>query len=228
MADATIYESTIINIKKFDEFTYLLTFTNTEEFPVFYASLYTYFKPLIIKEENEGDDILLTVTLQSVQTLKQYLAHKKQYLSYQDCLHFFKSIGRQLKYLERNKKTLLTFDLDNIIIFNDSFYLYMEPDNTIFSIRDDTILIDKLLVNTPFSSPTIKNIKEIPHTLRETNNWMYSLGSIIGYCLTHNKDFKKRKFDSKLSLEMIQDTPLYFALLRCLETTSFKRFYYYI
>ena len=227
MSSTSIYNSSIVNISKEKESVYLFTFS-AEVDDLFFTSLYI---DKFITDTTETDThIQYTLHLDSVQTLPLLLVHHKQRLSYQLSKFLLLTLGEQLSYLERNKKTFLSIDPQHIIVLNEQFFLCMEPKGIYAISEDDNVVIDTPPKKSPFFSPELATIKSIPSTVHK-NSWMYSIASMVGFYLTNNmadsESDETHIFFSKL-LESIQDTPLYFCLLRCGVYNPLKRAFLYI
>ena len=183
-----------------------------------------------IEDETESEkNTTYTLKLSSVQTLPQLLAHTENVLHYQDCLSLTRTLGNQMSFLERHKKTIVSFDMTDIIVINQDLFLYMDFDG-VYDIQDDnTILIDTPLKPSLFFSPEARKITALPSVIHK-NTWIYSLAVIVGFSLTNNPFmYTHHTIEShKSTLEMIEDTSLYFCLLRCLQNKSEKRIFLFI
>jgi hypothetical protein len=223
----TIYQSNFIWIKKIDDNSYSFTIDKNTSSNMFLASLDI--ASFIVNDTETEKNKTYILKLSSVQTLPQLLAHTENVLSYQDCLSLTRTLGNQMTFLERNKKTIVSFDMTNIIVINNDVFLYMDFDG-VYDIQDDnTILIDTPLKPTIFFSPEARSITTLPSVIHK-NTWNYSLALIVGFSLTNNPFiYTHHTMEThKSTLEMIEDTSLYFCLLRCLHKKPEKRMFLFI
>jgi len=223
----TIYQSNFIWIKKIDDLSYTFTIEKNKLAYMLFASLdiASYIVDDIETERNKT----YTLKLHSIQTLPQLLANKKHFLSYEKCLSLTRTLGNQMTFIERNNKTIVSFDIANIIVINEDIFVYVDFDE-IYDIQDDnTVLIDAPLKPSLFFSPEARSITTLPSIIHK-NTWIYSLALIVGFSLTNNPliytDYTMESH--KLTLEMIEDTSLYFCLLRCLHNKYEKRILLFI
>lgn len=228
MASSIIFNNDYLSINKFDEKTYLFRFVINDAFEL---QKTTYNIEGFLTETNISDTAAdYTLTLQSVQTLEQLLAKKKGVLGYNDCLNIIQTLGTQLQKMEEEKKHIYaSFQMKNIIVLNDTHYMYVS-DQDIIAINDsNTITIDYPITPTVFSSPEQQTATSLPYTLHK-NTWLFSFASIVAYCLTGSTaSYESKKYDDKVVLlERIILLPLYFCLLRCFAEDPVKRTLIYI
>jgi hypothetical protein len=170
----------------------------------------------------------------SVEPLTDLLKIKKNQLSYRHAMLLFLCIGDQLNYLEKDKYSILTFNLKNIVIINsnadrnDSILLYLNTKH-FYPIKDNQIEI-----NTPFDkknlflSPELKSINSLPSNVSITSSY-YSIAFLISFCLNNSIIKTNKTFQDFLNhLTFIRDTKIYFSLIRCLDDDPKNRFYLFI
>ena len=232
----SIYHSSIVTISKKKDTEYTFSFLKSAIDDAFIQSLQL--EKLILEADTKKTEtdkhIKYTIHLDSFQTLPQFISHQHQLLNYEQSVLLLRSLGEQLASLERNNKTILTFQSHHIVVLNDNVFLYMES-NELYTISDDkTILIDRPPQPTEFSSPELANITSIPAVIHK-NNWMYSIASIVGYFITNNPRVSIAYTEGvdtpgifSTLLDFIQDTPLLFCLLRCVAYNPHKRVFLYI
>lgn len=131
--------------------------------------------------------------------LREYLTKSKFKISYNDALQIFMNISKQMKSLEQQGKAVFSLSLDDIEESNDNWKIV---DKKIF--KGDSIKID--IGNKDFLSP------ELEEGMHGDTSGLYSLASIIAYCLTGSRDIENN-FEE---LEFIRETKLYWALKRIL------------
>jgi len=170
----------------------------------------------------------------SIEPLTDLLKIKKNLLSYRHAMLLFLCIGDQLNYLEKDKYSILTFDLKDIVIINsdqdrnDSIFLFLNT-KQFFPIKNKQIII-----NNPFEkknlflSPELKSINSLPTTISYTGSY-YSIAFLISYCLNNSIIKTNKTYQDFLNhLSMIKDTKLYFSLIRCLDDNPKNRFFLFI
>ena len=131
--------------------------------------------------------------------LKEYLKDSHFTLTYSDALLLFTNIGEEMKSLEQNGVVIYALSLNDIIRDKNKFSISKEKIN---SSKQKKVSIKKK----DFTSP------EIDSSMLSEKSGIYSLASLVAYCLTGKKDIEK-KFKE---LETIRETKLYWALKRAL------------
>ena len=204
-------------------------------------------------KKNISDDIIsqkknesFTVKASKVEGLKDLLKRKKT-LSYRHLKQLFTQILYQLQSLEEDGYCNLFLDTNDIVRIEtfdetqkggtggDIYFLYLNTHHFL-PIKDKFIKITKPFdKNNFFFSPEMKNIKSIPSKIN-INSQIYSLALLVTSCCKlsnkyTNINFKKLdlqydKFSHYLS--NIENTKLYWALLRCLVDNPKDRVSLYI
>lgn len=231
MASATIYDNGYVSIHKKETNTYEFVFENSREYNIQSESygLEKYTK----KIQEKGSTIHVTLHLESVQTISQLLSHKKDVLGYDDCLEMVHSMGTQLQNLEDGSKdesyVFASLFSDNIIVLNDTKYIYLSNKELFQVNRENQIPISYPLQKNDFMSPELQNIISIPVMIHK-NSWMFSFASIISLCLTGNKEsYENKTYENKKHvLQSIEQLPLYYMLLRCFNEVPKKRVLIYV
>ena len=212
---------------------------------------YTHFFDKIKK--NISNDIVsqkkneyFTVKASKVESLKELLKRKKT-LSYRHLKQLFTQILYQLQSLEEDGYCNLFLDTNDIVRIEtfdetqkggtggDIYFLYLNTQHFL-PIKDKFVKITKPFdKNDFFFSPEMKNIKSIPSKIN-INSQIYSLALLVTSCCKlsnkyTNINFKKLdlqydKFSHYLS--NIENTKLYWALLRCLVDNPKDRVSLYI
>ena len=161
---------------------------------------------------------------EKVETLKQYLS--KNTLSYNYCKSLFLDIGEQIKELAKKKLGYLGIDIEDIIIIksdNNISMIFLNINKSNFKVTKNIIEISTTFKKNKYISPEIKNISEIPFKTNYEQNIFYSLSKVICYCI--NKIDRDNYEDFKKDLDIILETKLYWALLRCLKDEQENRYY---
>lgn len=164
----------------------------------------------------------------SIETLPQLLSRKKNLLDYDSCVKLILNIGTQCLQLEEQGLVYPSLDIRNIISLNDGeYFIYL--DNTIFKKRENsTFNMNKYVEKTIFSSPELLGTSKIPAILPSVS-WIYSLGSIVFHCLTKHRAIHELDEDQlKYEIQHIQDTKLYFCILRMLQQDIYYRVFLFV
>ena len=147
--------------------------------------------------EEEDKDIHFRAN--SILTLPQYLTHTKN-INNEFCMKMVYDLGEQILFMERNNRGFLNFNLEDIIVIDHHFFLFLNPE--IYPLTKQ-LEINHPFVLSEFSAPELEKIKELPATASHKTVY-YSLASIILYCL-------------RVDLETLFPSKLYFFLERCLK-----------
>jgi hypothetical protein len=111
-------------------------------------------------------------------------------------------LGEQILFMERNNRGFLNFNLEDIIVIDDHYFLFLSQE--IYSLTSKKQLeINHPFILSNYSAPELGKIKELPATVSHKTVY-YSLASIILYCL-------------RVNLETLLPSKLYFFLERCLK-----------
>jgi hypothetical protein len=159
----------------------------------------------------------------SVQTLSQFLSRVKR-LSYQQGLNLFRMVGQQLHALEIFGHTILSLDMDNIIVINDKKFLLID-DSHITNIKNSMVEIKKLeylkkIQKCKFVAPEVTKITSFPKKILPFSGF-YNLSMLTIYCL-----FKTYYAEGEEDiLNPIFHTKLYWALKRCLDVNPKNRYF---
>ena len=197
---------------------------------------------IVSQKKNE----FFTVKASKVEGLKDLLKRKNT-LSYRHLKQLFTQLNKQLQSLEEDGYCNLFLDINDIVRIEtfdktqrggtggDIYFLYLNTYNFL-PINDNFVKITKpFKKNNLFFSPEMKNVNSIPSIIH-MNSQIYSLSLLVLSCCKlsnkySNVNFKKLdlqydKFSDYLS--NIENTKLYWALLRCLVDNPKDRVSLYI
>lgn len=167
----------------------------------------------------------------SVVSLKELLKEKKNQLSYHHLSLFFKQVGDQYVNLEKDGYGKVFVNLEDIVVIHKN----EEKKGSVFLCLglEDVFEIEKNIINinfpykksrvSTFFSPELKNGKKFPLKIKK-QSCIFSLCALIVSCL--KSDFNLENYREGLS--SIEETKLYYALLRCLEEEPYNRYYLWI
>jgi hypothetical protein len=218
---------------------YEFIFNNGENYIHFLEKIKKKFE---IKKEKKHKSF--TIEAKKVETLNDLLK-RKEALSYRHLKQLFTNIGKQLEGLEEDGYCNLFFNTSNIVRVEldtftqkggsggDIFFLYLDS-SAFSSIKDKfTKILKPFDKNYKFISPELKSVKSFPIDINISSQF-YSLALLVCYCGEWHKKNKSMK-KIKLTLDTfreylsnIDNTKLYWALLRCLEDNPNDRVYLYI
>lgn len=219
---------------------YKLTYENGEIFKHFYKKIH---KNLDIIDNNNN-----YVTFNAIKVEKLHnLLKRKSLLSYRHLKQLFTNLGKQFESLEKDGYSNLFLKVNDIVRVeidnqsqtggtgNDIYFLYLNTHNFI-PIKDDIITIERPFTkDNIFISPELKNINSFPIDISNKSLY-YSLALLTCYCgivennttLTEFNTFKYDFEQIKIHLSHIENTKLYWSLLRCLTHKPEERIYLYI
>jgi hypothetical protein len=153
-------------------------------------------------------------------SLRELLSQRREKLQYFEGVKMAQCIGQQLFYLEKYAHTFSWLNLDNILVIDDSSFIYIGIEQLM-----PVDAFGRIWFTTPFSlkqahiAPEIQRLKTLPSYVTYKAAY-YSLGSLITFCLAVD-DEKSTKM--QLRLEFIADTKLYWFILRCIDPVASAR-----
>ncbi len=186
----------------------------------------------MIGNKRSGED-KITFYAHSIERLQDLLKKKNNMLSYHHMKLLFLNFREQLKELEKDDMGITSLDVSDFLIVNKE---ESRADSVIIFINTGKFMgTDKgnFVVKTPgdlskfmnkFAAPEIKQMNTIPGLINRRNIY-YSIGSLMTYCLTGNKN---EITDYEKELESINESKIYYGILRCLEKNWKERYYLYI
>ena len=216
---SVVFRKGNVSIKKMNDNKYKIDYDEG-----MYKHFWKFIKELIGEKNNDFE-------AHSVVSLKELLKEKKNQLSYHHLSLFFKQVGNQYVNLEKDGVGKVFIDLDDIVVVHkneerrDSIFLCLGLEN-VYEIEKTEININfpykKSRVST-FFSPELKNGKKFPLKIKK-QSCIYSLCALIVSCLKQNIKLENIKEE----LSTIEETKLYYALIRCLEEEPYNRYYLWI
>lgn len=196
-------------------------------------------KNLVIKEEKKNS---LIFKAKNVETLKSLLKQKKEKLSYYHCKLLFLDMAKTIEHLEHDDLGIISLDLDDIVMveFQNNkntrdtpnstnlvtYFFYLNLDNFVELKKDNFVINSPVNKFNLFISPEVKQIKHFPSTIKKQSTY-YCLALLLCHCFS--KITKNMDYDKLIKhLEIIKETKLYWAILRCLEQNPEDRFLLFI
>ena len=148
-------------------------------------------------------------------SLSTYIKKKKT-LSYHEAMRFIICIGIQLTAFTEINYGFTHFNLDDITVIDEDWYLITNFTNMNELNDDSKITITTPFTYQPFSSPELRNISSLPTEIDQSCSY-YSVAMICLHVLGlkyNDEDMKK-----------LYPSPLFFFLKRCLDNTPEERAY---
>ena len=231
-----VFKTNTVNIEKKDNL-YKFIYENGEKFPTFFEKIKKNFN---IEKEKKGSSF--TIKAKKLEGLTDLLK-RKETLSYRHLSQLFLNIGKQLEGLEEDDYCNLFLKMEDIVRVEvetktqkggsggDIFFLYLNTEN-FTSINDRiTKILKPFNKNDKIISPEMKKINSFPKEIH-SNSQYYSLALLVCLCGAWSKN-KSLKIKYSLDyfrdyLSNIDNTKLYWSLLRCLENNPRDRVYLYI
>ena len=216
---AVVFKKGDVSIKKMKEGSYKIDYEEGD-----YKHYWKFVKELIGEKNGYFE-------AHSVVSLKELLKKKKNKLSYHHLVSFTKQVGNQYVNLEKDGYGKVFIDVDDIIVVHknetlqDSIFLCLGLKD-VNKIENLDIKIDfpyKKSRNSTFFSPELKNGKTFPLKIKKTS-CIFSLAVLICSCVKPEFTLENKK-EHLMSLE---ETKLYYGLLRCLEEDPYNRYYLWI
>tara|TARA_B100001175_G_scaffold308614_1_gene309253 strand:+ start:533 stop:1240 length:708 start_codon:yes stop_codon:yes gene_type:complete len=232
-----IYKNDTCKIKKLSS-TYKFIFESGENFDNFYNKIK---KNFII--ENESKDKSFTIKAKKIESLSDLLK-RKETLSYRHLKQLFLNIGKQLEGLESDGYCNIFLNIDDIVRVEldtktqyggsgtDIFFLYLNTKHFTPIKNNFTKILKPFNKNNKIISPEMKKVNSFPTEINITSQY-YSLALLVCLCGEWQKKPKSFKINYSIDtfreyLSNIDNTKLYWALLRCLEINPTDRVYIYI
>ena len=159
----------------------------------------------------------------TVETLEEMLARYKYGLDYSTVNALIVSLAKQISFLERNNFGIIHFTLQDVIVVNDSRFIFVNS-SLVAPIYNHRMDIMRPLKPNKFMSPETLMIKELPATLDFRSSY-YSLGVIAAYVLL-KVNINYKKLDPEL--DPIIATPIYWGIKRGVVKKPEERYLLYI
>jgi hypothetical protein len=231
-----VFKTNTVNIEKKDNL-YKFIYENGEKFPTFFEKIKKNFN---IEKEKKGSSF--TIKAKKIEKLTELLK-RKETLSYRHLTQLFLNVGKQLKGLEEDNYCNLFLKMDDIVRVEldtttqkggsggDIFFLYLNTENFTPIKNKITKILKPFNKNEKNISPEMKKINSFPTEIH-LNSQYYSLSLLVCFCGSWSKK-KPSKINYSLDyfreyLSNIDNTKLYWSLLRCLENNPRDRVYLYI
>ena len=220
----SIFSNSNISIEKTKN-SYKLIFKNKSLFPQYHEYLSNSFPNTSNKKQNEDTQELL-FNCSNIQILNNKNKHE---LSYNDFEVFFIWFKGMLENLEKDNNSLLLLNMNDFVLItldtNRNVLLFINSDKFL------PLSDNKIELLTPFSkkniflSPELYKLENIPSKINKKSIF-YSISVFITHCLNNIDNIEDLDFNKQL--ESINNTKLFFAMIRCLKINPNNRYYLFI
>jgi len=182
-----------------------------------------------------NDYTLVTFNAKTIETLNQFqeelwIKNKTKQLPFSDILRMTYQLSTQLKYIIENyKQTFLGYNKENILVIDDTDFLYLPPNHDLYNINSE----DNITITSPFNSkdfylsPEMSKLKEIPSYIHYKCVY-YSLGYLLIDCLQVQNQNQNQNQNILLDNLLLKETKLYYFIKRALSEDPKNRFLLYL
>ena len=193
-------------------------------------TIYTYLlERLQINQEEDAEyyperNYSVDLHTYSVKTFKNYLEEHSYRLEYDIVLKILQEYANIIQYLERSNKSVVLYSLEDLIIVDDSLFVFINNEHIFHHNERNTkqVEISFPLEITKFASPELQQQTSLPFTL-DYRSAFFSLASMLTYCLFAETLLDKDQQQVEKILEPIINTKLYWFILRCAERNIKQR-----
>lgn len=142
-------------------------------------------------------------------------------LYYDQCEDLMKSIGFFMDGLERNKKTLISIYLEDIVVVNNNCFLFINDEKIVNITMRNTIDVSWVDKN-DFNCDELKSISILPNEIHYKSVYQ-NLAFIVFYALFGDTILNRELMLNNLALNGYANTKLYYSINRCSNQESCKR-----
>lgn len=180
------------------------------------------FESYNIKYKRENQQIIFEC--ETIQTLKEYIENNgyNGKLNHKDIIKLIYDTGNLIKNLEEEKRGIFCFSLDDFVVLNNNFFLFVEHFKISNIYKNNLSLLIPINQEENFIDLTV-NFSHLPIKEYYTHSY-YSVGSMLFYLLTGERN----SIENINLLNQIYGTSIYYFILRCLNTNPKERYYIYI
>ena len=207
-------ESIEINLKNNE---YIMSIKNINEYKNYYKALGNILNIKSIKNK-------MILNQSNMVSLSKYMKD----VVIEDVNLLFKNMKLILEGLEKDGKCIYLLDMNDFMVIkkdNMNIILWLNVDKSV-ELKGDNMIIDfPFSKGNKYLSPELKKIEKIPNTISKKSIY-YSLGLLMLNMI--NKFDRVENINVNNHIEMINNSKLYFSLLRCLEIDEEDRYYLWI
>lgn len=167
-------------------------------------------------------------TAETVDTLTNFLKKSGNKLTMDQSIKMINDLSKQFAYLELSNFAFYGFDLDDILVINESIF-FIANTRYLLDIEETNIHFYRPIVPPYFSSPEVVKLTNLPSKVNYRSSY-YSLGSLILFCLLNKHIASELKTGATVDtmLQPICHTKMYWFLKRCFLPNSEKRILIFI
>ena len=179
-------------------------------------------------EENEENEDTIIFTAETVKKLTTLLQEGNK--TNQDIIKMTHDLCKQLAYLERKGLAFYGFNLDDILVINDSSFIIASIKHIIKIEPDNCMYFYSPFIKPYFSSPELNQLTNLPDKIDYRSSY-YSLGALILFSLTNIYIFAEgtaENLDIDKMLQPIYYTKMCWFLRRCFYKKSEQRILLFI
>jgi serine/threonine protein kinase len=179
---------------------------------------------------DESETIIFTA--ETVVTLTSFV--KKRSLTMLQAIKMINDLSKQIAHLEINGFAFYGYDLDDIIVINDTIFIIVNT-SKLLDVVEDNIIFNSPIKLPYFSNPEVNKLTNLPSTINYRSSY-YSLGALTLFCLLNVYIYSELDsyLDSELEtqidliLQPLYYTKMYWFLKRCLHKKSEQRLLLFI
>ncbi len=180
------------------------------------------YKNLISGEKIKQNNNNIVLMVDNIESLDKYLKKNNNKLEYNKAVKFLQDLIIVIDNLKKYNLMFVNIDIDDIIVINESTFMFINYNN-IYELQDDgSISIENILTSSKFNNKNEFVQKSIPYLI-SIKTIYYNIGNLIFYSL-----FNKVYDNNKLSIYPIYYTKLYWFLERCLENDINNRVFLFV
>jgi serine/threonine protein kinase len=179
-------------------------------------------------KDNKDNKEQIIFTAETVEPLTNFLKKNKTNLTMELATRMSNDLSKQLAYLELNNLAFYGYDLDDILVINESIF-FIANTRYLLDIEESNIVFNSPIVPPYFSSPEVVKLTNLPSKVNYRSNY-YSLGSLILFCLlnVHMASAIKKGIHIDILLKPLSHTKMYWFLKRCFLPDCEKRILLFI
>jgi hypothetical protein len=183
---------------------------------------------------DESETIIFTA--ETVVTLTSFI--KKGCITMLRAIKMVNDLSKQIAHLEINGFAFYGYDLDDIIVINDSIFIIVNTSH-LLDVVEENIIFNSPIKLPYFSNPEVNKLTILPSTINYRSSY-YSLGALTLFCLlnvyiySELDSYLDSDSDSELEtqidniLQPLYYTKMYWFLKRCLHKKSEQRILLFI
>ena len=173
---------------------------------------------------NPEQSYSININTYSVTSFDKFLENNNYRLEYDIVLKILQEYSNIIMYLEKMKKTIVLFSLEDLVVIDETTFLFINNEN-IFNLRESNekmVDISIPLEMTKFISPELQKQESLPFSL-DYRSGFFSLASILTYCLFAETLIDKDQNQVEKLLQPINNTKLFWFIIRCGERNIKER-----